>query len=61
MTIVTSRLRLRRWKDSDRDDFAIMNADSEVMQDLGGPFSAAESDAKLDRYRATWDLHGIGR
>jgi len=38
-----------------------MNADPDVMQDLGGPISRAESDAKMDRYRASWDRHGIGR
>lgn len=59
--IVTSRLRLRHWEDTDRADFAMMNAEPEVMQDLGGPFRATESDAKLDRYRAAWDSHGIGR
>jgi RimJ/RimL family protein N-acetyltransferase len=61
LTIVTPRLRLRLWSDTDRDAFAEMNADPEVMQDLGGPIARAESDAKLDRYRASWGKHGIGR
>jgi RimJ/RimL family protein N-acetyltransferase len=38
-----------------------MNADPEVMQDLGGPLTVAESDAKLDRYKAAWQQRGIGR
>jgi RimJ/RimL family protein N-acetyltransferase len=61
LNIVTPRLRLRLWRDTDRHLFAAMNADPEVMQDLGGPITRSESDAKLDRYRAAWDKHGMGR
>lgn len=61
MNIVTRRLRLRLWSLADRHDFAAMNADPDVMQDLGGPISRAESDAKMDRYRAAWHQHGMGR
>ena len=61
MNIVTPRLRLRLWRGSDRHAFAEMNADPAVMQDLGGPISRGESDTKMDRYRASWDKHGIGR
>lgn len=57
----TSRLILRHWQDADRDPFAAMNADPEVMADLGGPFDRARSDAKFDRYRAAQDKHGISR
>jgi RimJ/RimL family protein N-acetyltransferase len=49
------------WRDSDCNDFAAMNADPEVMQDLGGPITRAESDDKLDRYKVAWERHGIGR
>lgn len=38
-----------------------MNADAEVMQDLGGPISRSESDAKLERYRAAFHRGGFGR
>lgn len=31
------------------------------MADLGGPIDRAESDAKLDRYRAAYVEHGISR
>ena len=57
----TSRLTLRIWRETDRDVFAALNADPEVMWDLGGPFTRADSDAKLDRYRATFDRHGFSR
>lgn len=59
--IDTPRLRLRCWREADRDAFAALNADPEVMADQGGPFGRAESDAKLDRYVAAFDLHGLGR
>jgi RimJ/RimL family protein N-acetyltransferase/GNAT superfamily N-acetyltransferase len=59
--IDTPRLRLRLWRDDDRDAFAAMNADAEVMKDLGGPISRAESDAKLDRYTAAFHRRGFGR
>jgi RimJ/RimL family protein N-acetyltransferase len=56
----TSRLRLRCWRVSDRDDFAEMNADLEVMHDLG-TLSRSESDRKLDRFAAAFDRFGFSR
>jgi RimJ/RimL family protein N-acetyltransferase len=38
-----------------------MHADPEVMHDYGGPISRKESDAKLDRYSATYRQHGFCR
>jgi len=43
--ILSDRLRLRDWRDSDGDALAALNADPEVSRDLGGPLSGAESDA----------------
>ena len=59
--LTTPRLTLRSWRESDRDAFAALNADPEVMWDLGGPFGRADSDAKFDRYTATLRRHGFGR
>ena len=59
--IQTARLRLRRSQDADRNAFAEMNADPEVMHDLGGPISREASDAKLYRYAASFDRHDLGR
>ena len=59
--ILTDRLRLRGWRDSDRDAFAALNADPEVSRDLGGPLTRAASDAKLDRYMATFAHVGCCR
>jgi RimJ/RimL family protein N-acetyltransferase len=59
--IVTPRLRLRPWGDDHREAFAAMNADPQVMADLGGPIDRAESDAKLDRYASWFQAHGVSR
>jgi len=59
--IDTPRLRLRFWQDCDRAAFAAMNADPEVMHDLGGPIDATESNAKFDRYTAAQHQNGFGR
>ena len=61
MQLETPRLRLRVWRANDRDAFAALNCDPEVMADEGGPIDRASSDAKLDRYAATFERHGIGR
>jgi len=61
MMINTPRLRLSGWKQSDREAFAAMHADAEVMHDYGGPISRGESYKKLDRYAATWREHAFGR
>jgi RimJ/RimL family protein N-acetyltransferase len=61
MRIETERLRLRVWEEADRDHFATLNADPIVMNDLGGPLSRDDSDAKLDRYLKAWGRNGYGR
>jgi ribosomal-protein-alanine N-acetyltransferase len=61
MIIETPRLRLRVWDAADRDAFAAMNCDPQVMRDLGGPLSRAASDAKLDRYVSAFNEHGFCR
>lgn len=57
----TPRIRLRCWEAGDRDAFAAMHADPEVMLDYGGPINRAESDAKFDRYAAAYRRHGFCR
>src|SRR5947209_5822174 len=61
MIIETPRLRLRQWREADRDAFAALNSDPEVARDLGGPLSRAASDAKLDRYMAAFAQYGFCR
>jgi RimJ/RimL family protein N-acetyltransferase len=57
----TARLTLRPWREQDRLAFASLNADPEVTWDLGGPLSRSQSDAKFDRYRATFERCGLSR
>jgi RimJ/RimL family protein N-acetyltransferase len=38
-----------------------MHADPDVMHDYGGPINRRESDAKLDRYAATYRQQGFCR
>jgi len=59
--IVTPRLRLCAWEERHRLPFAAMLADPEVMQDWGGPFGAAQSADKFDRYAATFRECGFCR
>ena len=59
--ILTDHLILRAWTDADRDPFAAMHADPEVMHDFPAPLTRAESDAKLDRYQTAIDQLGFGR
>ena len=59
--IETDRLVLRGWRESDREPYAAMSADSEVMRWLGrGPMSRAESDAQVERFAASLDARGFG-
>lgn len=59
--IRTDRLTLRNWREADRDAFAELNAAPEMMADLGGPLTRAESDAKFDRYVTAFERHGLCR
>lgn len=61
MTIDTTRLHLRPWREADRVQFAALHADPEVMLDYGGPISRAASDVKFDRYVAAFEQHGLCR
>jgi RimJ/RimL family protein N-acetyltransferase len=61
LSIETARLRLRPWREDDRDAFAALNADPEVSRDLGGPLSRAASNAKLQRYMSAFRERGFCR
>jgi ribosomal-protein-alanine N-acetyltransferase len=56
----TTRLLLRRWKDSDRDPFAAMNADPRVMEFFPKVLTRVESDQFVDRIEEHFDNHGFG-
>ena len=59
-TLATERLVLRRWSDTDRDAFAAMNADPEVMRHLPRVFTRPEADAMVDRIEDHFETHGFG-
>ena len=56
--IDTERLILRPWRDADRDAFAAMSRDPDVMKHLGGVIDRAESDAVVDRLMACQEREG---
>jgi hypothetical protein len=58
--IETARLRLRRFRDDDRDTVARWNADPEFTRHLAGPQTRAQSDEAFDRWARHWDEHGFG-
>jgi len=55
----TPRLLLREWRDEDREPFAAMSADPEVIRYLPRLPDRAASDAWIDRMRAHHNEHGF--
>ena len=60
MELRTERLVLRRWREGDREPFARMNADPQVMRFFPAPLSRVESDAFVDRIERQFDERGYG-
>jgi RimJ/RimL family protein N-acetyltransferase len=56
----TERLLLRRWRQSDREPFARMNADVEVMRHFPARMTREESDALVDRIEQHFRDEGFG-
>jgi len=56
----TQRLILRRWRPTDHDLFAAMNADPIVMQHFPAVMSLEETAAAIARIEAHFDRHGYG-
>ena len=56
----TERLLLRRWLDSDREPFARLTADAEVMRFFPAPLDRAQSDGLAARADALFDVYGYG-
>lgn len=57
---VTDRLVMRAFGDADRERFAVMNADPQVMAYYPATLSREQSDAFVDRVAATWEQRGFG-
>lgn len=51
---------MRPWAPADREPFAAMNSDPEVMRFLRRPLTRAESDAFVARIEASWATRGYG-
>jgi len=60
-SIRTRRLLMRRWREADREPFAALNADPEVLRFFPWPFDRAASDATIDECEAFFGKHGYGR
>jgi RimJ/RimL family protein N-acetyltransferase len=58
--LLTSRLRLRRWRASDLEAFAELNADPRVMEYFPNRLTREESDAMAKRIEDHFDRHGFG-
>ncbi len=56
----TRRLGLRRWRETDLDPFAAMNADPVVMEYFPDTLSTKESAALIERIEASFEQHGYG-
>jgi len=56
----TERLLIRQWLPEDREPFAALNADPEVMEFFPNPLSRAESDSMADRVQGLIDEKGYG-
>ena len=60
MALSSERVRLRRWRDGDREAFAAMNSDARVMEFFRSRLSRAESDAMVDGIERHFSQHGFG-
>jgi RimJ/RimL family protein N-acetyltransferase len=58
--MLTQRLIMRAWRPEDREPFAALNADPEVMRHFPAPLSRQESDALVDRMEAKLAADGWG-
>jgi RimJ/RimL family protein N-acetyltransferase len=56
----TERLLLRRWRASDAEPFAAINAEPDVMEFYPATLSRARSDALIARFEACFSERGYG-
>lgn len=54
----TRRLRLRKWRDADREPFAALNSDPAVMEFFPALIDRASSDRSIDYWRAQFAERG---
>lgn len=56
----THRLKLRQWRQSDRDPFAALNADPQVMEFFPAALDRTQSDAFAEKIQKLIELSGWG-
>jgi RimJ/RimL family protein N-acetyltransferase len=59
-TLSGDRIRLRQWRQEDREAFAAMNSDARVMEFFRGCLTRIESDAMADRIESHFGERGFG-
>jgi RimJ/RimL family protein N-acetyltransferase len=60
VTLSGDRVCLRRWRDEDRDAFAVMNSDARVMEFFRSRLGRVESDAMVDGIQKHFGEHDFG-
>jgi RimJ/RimL family protein N-acetyltransferase len=58
--ILTDRLIMRRWRPSDIEPYAALNADPEVMRYFPSTLTRAETEEHIARIEARFESHGAG-
>ena len=58
--LLTERLLLRRWRDSDREPFAALNTDPVVMEHFPARLSTVESAVMFDAIERGFEERGFG-
>ena len=58
--LITDRLVMREWLDSDRKPYATLNADPDVMRHFPATLTSQQSDEMVDRMIASWRDNGFG-
>lgn len=58
--IETKRLVLRQWKNTDRAEFAALNADPEVMRYFPSTYDRTQSDQSIDRFVKSIESNRFG-
>lgn len=60
MELTTERLVLRQWRDTDREPYAALNADPDVMEHYPATMTREQSDGHVDRTMKHIAEHGFG-
>jgi RimJ/RimL family protein N-acetyltransferase len=60
LTLDPPRLKLRGWRDDDREPFAAMNADPVVMEHFPAVLTRRQSDELVEKIEAGFEANGFG-